>query len=284
MSEITKKLEMTIYCDFVVELNDEFKFDSTRNVHYKHVSPEVDNQPDWLKYNRIEIEFSDYNNRGYYREIYSSTKLRRQLPFISLGEENIYYADGDEKIFYEDLDSYGNKTYTILKENKYKKGERTGVWKTYSIDGGLMKVDYFDEIIDLENGFYGIKQIEYFPSSNKLASINDKDFGKSYYENGTIKSEWQNKNYFKNGWYTEYHENNKLKMKVNYIEGQRDGLMLKYYKDESLKEEWKYSNGIRNYIKKFFRNGVLKSEWLYDNGEVILKNEYDKNGKLKTKK
>ena len=284
MDTITKKIEMTIYCNFMIELNDEFKFDSAHNIFFKDVHLDSDNDPDWLKYNKIEIEFIDKNKSGYYREFYASGKLRRELPFISLGEENIYYAEGVEKIFYEDLDSEGNETYTISEENEYKQGERSGVWKTYSIDGGLMKEDYFNNIIDAKNGFYGIKQIEYFPSSKKLAFINEKDYGKAYYENGSIKAEWKNKNYFKDGNYVEYHENGKLKMKVTYINGERDGIMSKFYEDGKLKEEWKYSNGIRIYVNKFYTNGIIKSEWLYNNGELARKNEFDKSGNLKSKK
>lgn len=281
MNEILKNIKMNIYCNYLVELDDEFIFDRRRNIYYKYCQFNSDNQPDWLKYNKIEIELNEKNKRGFYREFYKSGKLRRELPFISLEDENIYYADGVEKIFYEDLDSYGNKTYTILEENVYKQGERVGIWKKYSIDGGLMKEDYFDNKIFLENGFYGIKYIEYFPSSSKLALINDKDLGKSYYENGSIKAEWQNTNYSKNGVYVEYHKNGKIKMKVTYIDGDRDGLMPKYYEDGALKEEWKYSNGKRIYVKKFYPNGELKSEWLYKDGELIQKNEFDKNDNLK---
>lgn len=284
MNEIVKNIELTIYCNFMVELNDEFKFDANRNVYYKYVDIESDNQPDWLKYNRIELEFTDENRSGFYREFYASGKLRREVPFISIGEENTYYADGVEKIFYEDLDSEGNETYTILEENEYKQGERDGIWKTYSIDGGLMKEDYFNDVIDAKPGFYGLKQIEYFPSTKKIATINEKDNGKAYYENGSLKAEWKNKNYFKEGDYIEYYETGNLKMKVTYIDGERDGLMPKYYEDGTLKEEWKYSNGVRIYVKKFYPNGMIKSEWLYNNGELIEKNEFDKNGNLKTKK
>jgi antitoxin component YwqK of YwqJK toxin-antitoxin module len=284
MNNREKNFNNSIICNYLVELNGKFNYDPMLNIYFQNPKINFGEQPKWLHYERIELKFTEDFNKGIYREYYKSGNLRREVPFIALENSEDFFANGIEMVFYEDSDSNGDDTYTLLEENEYKCGERVGIWKTYSIDGGLLKEDYFDDVIDLNNGFYGIKQIEYFPSSNKLASINDKDFGKSFYENGSLKAEWKNKNYFKDGDYIEYHENGKLKMKVAYVDGERDGLMPKYYEDGSLKEEWKYSNGVRIYVKKFYPNGILKSEWLYNNGELTHKNEFAKNGNLKTKK
>jgi len=284
MNKKGKQFNNCIICSHLIELNGEFNYDPILDVYFQYPKIDFNNQPKWLHYKTIELKLTKDFKEGIYREYYGSGNLRREVPFASVENSEDYFANGVEKLFYEDFDSNGEKTYTILEENEYKFGERVGVWKTYSIDGGLIKEDYFEDLIDLKNGFYGIKQIEYFPSSNKLASINYKDFGKSFYEDGSLKEEWKNSNYIKNGDYIEYHENGKIKMQVVYIDGEREGLMSKYSEDGLLKEEWKYSKGKRIYVNKFYSNGILKSEWLYKNGELIQKNEYDKNGNLKTKK
>lgn len=284
MYKKVKKFNNRIICSRLIELHGEFYYDPILDIYFQHPNIDFNNKPNWLHYKKIELKLSKDFKEGIYREYYSSGNLRREVPFISVENSEDFFANGVEKLFYEDLDSVGNETYTILEKNEYKCGERVGVWKTYSIDGGLMKEDYFDDKMNLNKGFYGIKQIEYYPSSGKLAFINEKDFGKSFYEDGSLKAVWKNKNYSKNGEYLEYHEDGKLKTQVEYIDGERDGLMAKYYEDGSLKEEWKYSKGIRIFVKKFYLDGKLKSEWLYNKGELIQKNEYDKNGNLNTKK
>ncbi len=284
MSRETRELDIIIYCDLPIELNDEFEFYASRNLYIKDNITHSENVVDWLKYSRIEIEFINEGNRGYYREYYKSGKLRRAFSFISLGENNEYYVDGKERLFYEGFDGEGNLTYTIISENEYHQGEKVGIRKSYSINGGLLKEEFIEEFKDSENGSFGMKVIEYHPSSNTVASINDKEFGKSYYEGGSLKAEWKNKNYINDGDYLEYHENGKIKMSVSYIDGERNGLMLKYYESGVIKEEWKYSMGKRIYVKKYYPNKIPKSEWQYANGQLISKKEFDKNGNLKLSK
>ena len=73
-------------------------------------------------------------------------------------------------------------------------------------------------------------------------------------------------------------------MQVAYIDGERDGLMTKYYEDGSLKEEWKYSKGIRIYIKKSYPNGMLKSCLLYTSDAADERSSVDLGGRRLIKK
>lgn len=274
--------EVFIYGADNAELNGKFVYDPIKKVFFQLNRKKFPFQAEWTNFARIEIEFIKNFTEGIYREFYKSKRLRREVPFIISDSGRSYTANGVEKIFYEDLDSYGKKTYTILHENEYKNGIRVGIWKTYSIDGGLLKEDFYDEEIITVNGFLGHKYKEYHNIIGTLALIEEKSFGKAYYKNGNIKAEWENKNFEKNGQYREFHENGELKMEVKYNNGTRYGIMNKYYPDKKLKEIWNYNEkGERIFVKKYYNDGQLKTEWIYENGVQIQNNEFDKYGKKK---
>jgi len=270
----------------MVTIEGKFVFDNTLNAYVQKVDRVKSNQPAWTQFVKISLQYSD-NNRGIYKEYYTSGKLRREIPFIIDEEYGNYLADGIERVYYEDLDSYGNETYTIIEENCYKKMERCGIWKRYSIDGGVMEETNYDkesESVDESFGlFVGTEQKGYYPDSGKIRIEEYKDWGKSYYENGKLMAEWSNKDYLKCGDYIEYYENGNVKMKCRYIDGvNRDRFMHKYFEDGKLKELWNYNKGKRKFVKKYYENGNLKTEWLYDeNGNEITKMYYDKNGNRK---
>ena len=256
-------------------------FDQERNIYSQKVEQNSDG-PDWIKYETIEVIFSDNNKKGVYREYYKSGKLRHQIPFIIGDTVDELLVHGIETLYYEDKDSYGNDTYTILEENEYSNMQRVGVWKKYSIDGGLLSEHFYDETIDLGNGFYGLKYKEYHNSNGELAYIEERYWGKSFYENGKLKAEWPNIDYQKDGKYREYYEDGELKMEVNYKNGIRYGIMNKYYPNGKQKEKWNYTDdGKRIFIYKYYNKGQIKSEWLYRNGELFQKIEYDTNGNKK---
>ena len=229
------------------------------------------------------MEFSENTKSGYYREYYSSGRLRREIPFTKESESKSLIAHGIEKLFYEDKDSEGNETYTILEENLYKNGERCGIWRRYSIDGGLMEETNYDTVILPEDSnFYSCNNKEFYPDLGKLKLENNKDWGKEYYEDGSVKAEWSNKDYMKCGDYIMYYRDGNIQMRCKYLdEINRDGLMHKYFEDGTIKELWSYDKGKRIFVKKYFKNGNLKTEWLYDkNGNEISKKYYDKSGRL----
>lgn len=280
MSNSVLQLNKTLYSQDLIELKGEFIFDREKNIYYKKVKQKSD-ITNWMNYDKIEVIFFN-NNNGIYREYYKSGKLRRQIPFIISENIDVLYAHGIETLYYEDKDSEGNNTYTILEENEYSNMEKVGIWKKYSIDGGLLSEHFFNDILELEDGYYGIKYKEYHSTNGTLAYIEEKDGGKSFYINGNLRAEWTNINYWKDGQYREFYENGKLKMNVNYKNGVRYGIMNKYYPDGEQKEKWSYTDdGQRIFVNKYYINGRLKSEWNYKNGELIQKIEYDKNGNIK---
>jgi antitoxin component YwqK of YwqJK toxin-antitoxin module len=275
------EINKTIFCDLSVELNGKYIFLSDKNVYYQTQNIDKTLQKH-LRTSRIELEFIDRFNKGIYREYYLSGKLKRVIPFERVSNSENYVAHGIEKVFYEDADSFGKMTYTILEENEYHYGIRIGIWKVYSIDGGLLSETHYHNS-ETPNSFSTdiIKQVKYYPANGSISQYEENSYGKSYYESGKLKAEWLNNDFFKNGNYVEYYENGIKKMIVNYFNGERDGIMFKYFEDSTLKEEWSYTIGTRNYVKKYYPNKILKSEWLYCNGNEISKKEFDKSGKLK---
>ncbi len=266
-----------------VELNGIFVFNDSLDAYVQQKERTDSESPAWTQFATISLKFSDNHKSGIYREYYESGKLRKETPFIIDKEYDNYLADGIERVYYEDKDSYGEETYTILEENFYKKMKRCGIWKTYSIDGGLMKeINYDTIILPDDSPFSGCEEKEYYPDLGKLKLENYKDWGIEYYANGSIKAKWSNKDYLKFGDYTGYHENGKVKLNCKYIDVvHRDGLMYKYFENGKVKELWEYDRGRRKFVKKYFENGELKTEWLYDkDGNEISKKYYDRQGHL----
>lgn len=269
-------LESSFYSDVEIEISGVFIFDDQKNVYRKKNSSNKDQRPAWLNFDLIELEFNEAKTRIIYREYYSSGNLRREIPFSKNGVNGNFYIDGKILLFYEDKDSNDVDTYTILEEKEYDKAIRKGIWKTYSIDGGILSETFYDNIIDPNHLNKVLKWKEYHNSNGQLALTNERDFGKSYYDNGNLKAEWTNNDFKYHGEYREYYEDGVIKITVNYIDGSRDGIMYKYFQNQKLKEQWEYSLGVRNYIKKFYSDGSLKTEIKYKNGIEISKIEFSK--------
>ena len=234
---------------------------------------------------KIEIEFSEDYKSGFYREYWLSNNLRREVHFVKESDSTGLSSDGNEKIYYEGLNSSGEEeVYVLIEENQYKMSQLCGISKRYSIDGGLMAETDWDTMTDSASSlFYGIERREYYPESGRLKLEEHKEWGKEYYPGQSLKAEWTNKNYMKSGVYTEYHKNGNVKMTVNYVLidgiGTRDGIMNKYFQDGKISEIWGYNNGKRIFVKKYFTSGVLKTEWLYDDkGNEISKKYFNEKG------
>lgn len=267
-------------------LKGEFKYDNYLKSFVQFCkSPPHPELNQGRNYNKMSIEFTEDYSSGIYREYYLSNKLRMEVYFIKDNARKALSADGIERIYYEGLNSSGEETYTIVEENFYKKAIKCGIAKRYSIDGGLMEiVDYDSEILTPHGLFSGHNRSEFYPETGSLKLEEHKDWGKEYYLNHSIKAEWKNKDY-ERGDYIEYHENGKVKMRCNYLDGiNRDGLMYKYFDDGKIKELWSYNKGKRIFVKKYFPSGVLKTEWLYDvKGKEISKIYYTESGKEQKK-
>ncbi len=270
-----------------IKLKGDFIYDSYLGGYAQICTkPLLQYEPNSCRHEKKVMIYSEDFKSGVYREYYLSGRLRREIPFIKESDFKWYRGHGTEKLFYEDLDSYGEETYTILEENFFNKGKRCGIWKRYSIDGGLMEETDFDKSITTnDTQFSGNERKEYYPASGKLKLEEYENWGKEYYEDGRVKAEWNNKNFMKFGKYIGYHRNGRISMTANYIDGiHRDGLMHKYFENGEIGELWNYNNGKRVFVKKYHENRVLKTEWLYDkDGNEVSKSYFDENGKLKRK-
>lgn len=94
---------------------------------------------------------------------------------------------------------------------------------------------------------------------------------KEYYDNGQLKSKYQEKNGVLNGIYTVYYPNGKLKEKQIFFQGKNIDSSLFYYNNtiNSLKREIKYLNNSDTiFVKNYFENGNLLSKGRLINDKI----------------
>jgi uncharacterized protein len=253
----------------------EYQYNQRLLAYYKKIEFDS-NQPKWLQSSFATIQLIN-DNKGIFKEYYESGKLRVEIPFITEGD--CYYADGIEKIYYEGFDDVSElSVYILHEENNYVKGVQTGIQRQFYTNGQLM---YESLLTQLENLNHQQYYKQYYLNGALKEEVRP-EWGKKYYESGELFAIWNSVNYIIVGEYVERHQNGSLKMKVNYTDGNRDGLMYKYFENGKLKELWNYDKGKRKFVKKYFENGNLKTEWLYDGqGNEMSKAYYDKNGNKK---
>lgn len=125
----------------------------------------------------------------------------------------------------------------------YKKGEKEGIVRYYSMSGGLET-----ETIFKDGERNGISRA-YFSESRKLKSevpyLNDEINGvvKNFYENGNLKATA----YYENGLISDtafdYYEDGMIKSKIPYINNQKNGLAVAYYQNGNISTKTHYVNG-----------------------------------------
>ena len=169
--------------------------------------------------------------------------------------------------------------YNLHGEYSYEGGTKIGFQKQYFTNGRLMYESFLVRKDSNHQKYY-----KEYSLNGRLSEEVYPHWGKKYYETGELLASWGSRNYIIIGEYKELYSNGSIKMKVNYIDGDRDGLMYKYFEDGLLKELWSYNKGKRIFVRKFYKCGNLKTEWLYDNdGTELSKIYYDKKGNLMTK-
>ena len=246
-----------------------YLFKQNLGLYYKELSPDL-NQPEECSHATIELK--EASCTGIYREYYKSGKVHIEVPFII--EDAYYLANGIVREFYEGYDDDSHSlVYNLRQEGTIEKGIRNGIQKEYYTNGKL----YYESLFETNEKYY-----KKYHLNGNLAEEVYPNYGEKYYETNELKATWKSNEYIMIGEYRETYPSGSLKMNVNYIKGDRDGLMYKYFEDGSFKEIWNYSKGVRNFIKKYYPNGNIKSEWFYKNGELENKVEYDKKGNIKT--
>jgi len=103
---------------------------------------------------------------------------------------------------------------------------------------------------------------------------------KEYYDNGSIKLEYNFKNGKKDGEQKKWYDNKQILIKYNYNNGNLTGLQKKWYKNGQIKSEMNYYNNILDGISKYwYSNGQLKFIKNYKNGNLIeVLENYDIDG------
>jgi antitoxin component YwqK of YwqJK toxin-antitoxin module len=230
------------------------------------------------------ILFEKNYSNGVYKEYYPSGKLILEIPFIKL--EDSFHPHGVVKRYYEGEDDITQSdVYVLIEETNFLNGTRIGLQKTYYTNGQLQSETMYESSDEVDHHVNSTKFYKtYYVTNGNLSEEAYPNWGKKYYESGKLLAEWKSNNYFKIGDYIEKYPDGLIKLKVNYVDGDRDGLMYKYSNDGKILELWKYEKGKRNFVKKYFENGMLKTEWLYDTkGKEISKHYYDEKGNLKKK-
>ena len=115
-----------------------------------------------------------------------------------------------------------------------------------------------------------------------ILQVNQKEIVKTFYDDGSLETEYQINNQEINGYYKIYHENGQLKVESSWTNGvQDDGTITSYHDDGSKAREVTLVNHLMNgdYFE-WYKNGQLKTQGTYkDKNPTILK-EWDENGIL----
>lgn len=193
------------------------------------------------------------------------------LVISQLSNAQLRFEDGPYKDYY---DSGEVKT-----EGAYLDGKRTGKWVNYHKNGQVSEQYLYSE------GKYNRTSFKSFYEDGTLKrEVVEEDYyhvSKGYYENGNLKL----KRKLEGGFYKEYKENGLLKIEANYVKSDLYGFWKLYHDNGNVAWEVNYLNGYRNgSYKQFYENGQLKLEGVNikdkKNGE---EKRYDINGNLEWK-
>ena len=92
-------------------------------------------------------------------------------------------------------------------------------------------------------------------------SIDLEESEKTYYTNGNLKEEQNNKYGKLNGYYKSYYANGELKNEGYYKNNQRKGFWKFYYENGNVEKKVNYKYGkLRGYFRSYYNNGKLESE------------------------
>jgi len=136
-------------------------------------------------------------------------------------------------------------TSKIEKEGFYENNRKTGLWKTYYLNGNLKS------------------EITY---KNNLPE----GFAKFYYENGKPSEEGMWKGTMWVGSYNYYHENGNKAYEWNFNDnGKRTGVQKYYYENGQLLIKGDWADGKENgTITEYYENGTIKSEKVFASGQI----------------
>ncbi len=165
------------------------------------------------------------------QEVIRKTKVIRGEDYVIdvfyKGEEEIALqrrgADGQKEIegnLPEGKVKFIDETTGIYGEEYYKRGEKTGICKTYFPSGELMKEMYYiNGVLMTEKEFYESGQLrseaDYSRACDTCHGKHEKGAGKLYYRNGRLKYEW-NFNSGISGYQKAYTRTGELRFEAHY--------------------------------------------------------------------
>ena len=97
-------------------------------------------------------------------------------------------------------------------------------------------------------------------------------FGRTFYENGQIRSEGNYNDGEKDGKWIQYYENGQIKWKGNYKGGKEEGKTTSYYKSGQID-----SVGIKFCCSSWGNYSIKVGKWIwyYENGQIKKEKNYD---------
>lgn len=137
---------------------------------------------------------------------------------------------------------------------QYKNKKRTGEWKSYYKTGELSSVHTYSKgkKNKVYKSFFKNGSLKY-----ETKNIDGVFINKGYYESGNLLFE----RVLKDGFYKEYFQSGKLKIKSNYKDWQLSGVWKKFYPTGELQWAVTYIEDYKDGLyKQFYKNGTLKVE------------------------
>jgi len=105
---------------------------------------------------------------------------------------------------------------------------------------------------------------------------------RTYYEDGSIRTEADYSNGKPHGIFKEYYPSGSLKLEYEYRQGKQHGFAKTYYESGALQRNLKFESGkVEGIAKDYYADGTLKEETDYKNGRKLgLSKEFDVAGAL----
>jgi len=197
---------------------------------------------------------SNYNN-GLLDGLYESWHFNGDIH-----ERNMYKMNKLDGIC--ELYEYPIKGFISLKNiTNYKNGIKNGIFEQWK---------YFEKL----------KQNILISRCNYTDNVINGLVEKWYEDDGSIFERYNVILNKKEGLYTEWYKNDRLRLRCNYVDNKLDGLYELFYVDGSKKELVNYKNGYKSGLReKWYKSGIIKESFTYVNRKKCgLQEKWSKDG------
>lgn len=160
----------------------------------------------------------------------------------------------------------------------YVNGKKEGVWKSYHVG----KLSWVGKYVNGEKEGLWV-HTPYKGCINQGSFKEGKEIGRWYTViNGVLtKDEFYNSK-GKHGLQRGFYQSGKLRSKVTFVDGKKDGVVELYYQSGKLWEICEYRMGLPiTDATEYYESGKIRRKWYHsDNGERVLTKAWDENGEL----